>query len=594
MTTPKPTVSPHVNIDLSLLIFYQPPIEKLTNHLLTQPAMYAQLLAKKRVQEQQKQSNNETKDGDDGITLTEEDIENLIEQGFSEETIESVSKAVNEQLSKNANDDAKQDDHADNNLPKGGDANQTHLKTKPITKKSSTPNDFAHTSSPNQSKAHKLAQNPSHPAKTDDTKSHVAHALAQSADASVAKIAESLDNDIHKAVEKQLKEQQEQQEQQYEAFKQYLAKKNSETAIDYRQIRIDIESGALPTRHFYLMNGLSAVIAGFGLLANSPAVVIGAMLIAMLIGPISGIALAIIDARLALLKKSLLTLLSGGALIYAIGVLLGFLYPDQAASQEIIARTAPNTMDVFVALAGGVAGAYALISRNLSVAVVGVAVATALVPPLTASGILLATGHYQLALGALILTLTNILAIQFTNALVLWAVGFRRLDIDKSEDETVKDSRWQQNWLFIRRNIVTLILLIGLSVYLTLDFQQRIRQKSYEKAVIEVVQQQIQYQPSYVVSSDFGVVEKGQNNKTSADSYMIRVLLQGLIAPSHQDISQMEQNIQTITTERYPKRSPIKLQVRFVPEQVIETTPVSKADVKLDDASISQLEENKN
>lgn len=594
MTTPKPTVSPHVNIDLSLLIFYQPPIEKLTNHLLTWPAMYAQLLAKKRVQEQQKQSNNETKDGDDGITLTEEDIENLIEQGFSEETIESVSKAVNEQLSKNANDDAKQDDHTDNNLPKDDDANQTHSKTKPITKKSSTPNGFAHTSSPNQSKVHKLAQNPSHPAKTDDTKSHVAHALAQSADASAAKIAESLDNDIHEAVEKQLKEQQEQQEQQYEAFKQYLAKKNSETAIDYRQIRIDIESGALPTRHFYLMNGLSAVIAGFGLLANSPAVVIGAMLIAMLIGPISGIALAIIDARLALLKKSLLTLLSGGALIYAIGVLLGFLYPDQAASQEIIARTAPNTMDVFVALAGGVAGAYALISRNLSVAVVGVAVATALVPPLTASGILLATGHYQLALGALILTLTNILAIQFTNALVLWVVGFRRLDIDKSEDETVKDSRWQQNWLFIRRNIVTLILLIGLSVYLTLDFQQRIRQKSYEKAVIEVVQQQIQYQPSYVVSSDFGVVEKGQNNKASADSYMIRVLLQGLIAPSHQDISQMEQNIQTITTERYPKRSPIKLQVRFVPEQVIETTPVSKADVKLDDASISQLEENKN
>ena len=134
-----------------------------------------------------------------------------------------------------------------------------------------------------------------------------------------------------------------------------------------------------------------------------------------------------------------------------------------------------------MALAGGVAGAYALISRNLSVAVVGVAVATALVPPLTASGILLATGHYQLALGALILTLTNILAIQFTNALVLWAAGFRRLDIDKSEDETVKDSRWQQNWLFIRRNIVTLILLIGLSVYLTLDFQQRIRQKATKR-----------------------------------------------------------------------------------------------------------------
>ena len=59
----------------------------------------------------------------------------MIEQGFSEETIESVSKAVNEQLSKNANDDAKQDDNTDDNLPKGDDANQTHSKINPITKR---------------------------------------------------------------------------------------------------------------------------------------------------------------------------------------------------------------------------------------------------------------------------------------------------------------------------------------------------------------------------------------------------------------------------------------------------------------------------
>ena len=84
-----------------------------------------------------------------------------------------------------------------------------------------------------------------------------------------------IDKNIHQTVQKQLEEQ---QEAQYEAFKQYLAKKNSEQTIDYRQVRINIESGALPTRAFYLLNGLAAVIAGFGLLANSPAVVIGAML----------------------------------------------------------------------------------------------------------------------------------------------------------------------------------------------------------------------------------------------------------------------------------------------------------------------------
>lgn len=397
---------------------------------------------------------------------------------------------------------------------------------------------------------------------------------------------------IHNAIKKQLSEQ---REAQYEAFKHYLAKKNSEQPIDYRDVRINIESGALPTRTFYLLNGLAAIIAGFGLLANSPAVVIGAMLVAMLIGPISGIALAIIDARFALLKQSLFTLLSGGVLIYAIGMLLGWLYPEQASSQEIIARTAPNTMDVIVALAGGTAGAYAMISRNLSVAVVGVAVATALVPPLTASGILLANSRYSLAWGALLLTLTNILAIQFTNALVLWIAGFRRLDTDDAQDERVKDSKWQQSLLFIRRNLVSLLLLIGISVYLTLNFQQKVKQQSYETAVKNIVKTRIENQPNYMVSTSFDVADKSQTASTNpkAKHYLIRVVLQGLAPPDYSDIQQMEQQIITLSETQYPNRPPAKLQVRFVPEQVIETTPITKADVKLDDASIKQMNEAK-
>lgn len=405
---------------------------------------------------------------------------------------------------------------------------------------------------------------------------------------------ETLDKNVHTAVEKRFNDQ---QEQQYEAFKQFLAKKNSEQTIDYRQVRINIESGALPTRSFYLLNGLAAIIAGFGLLANSPAVVIGAMLVAMLIGPISGIALAIIDARFALLKKSLLTLFSGGVLIYAIGMLLGWLYPEQSMSQEIVARTAPNTMDVVVALAGGTAGAYAMISRNLSVAVVGVAVATALVPPLTASGILLANGNYDLALGALLLTLTNILAIQFTNALVLWVAGFRRLDIDVSEDDRVKNSKWQQSWLFMRRNLVTLIMLVGISIYLTINFQQKIKQQNYEIAVKKIVETTIANQPNYVVSTSFDVADKAKNQVTPIKKdapYLIRVVLQGLTPPNYSDIAQMEQKIIALSEQQYPNRAPAKLQVRFVPEQVIETTPITKDDVKLDNAALSKIKDNKN
>lgn len=469
----------------------------------------------------------------DDIQLTQNDIENLARQGFDKETIAVVSQAVNDQLSSNANDEEKQEIEQAKSL-----------------------NFITHT----------------------------------------------LKTNINEAVEKQLKDK---QEQQYEAFKQYLAKKNSEQTIDYRQVRLNIESGALSTRTFYLLNGLAAVIAGFGLLANSPAVVIGAMLVAMLIGPISGIALAIIDARFALLKKSLLSLFSGGVLIYAIGMVLGWLYPEQSMSQEIIARTAPNTMDVMVALAGGTAGAYAMISRNLSVAVVGVAVATALVPPLTASGILLTNGQFHLSMGALLLTLTNILAIQFTNALVLWVAGFRRLDIDETEDENVKNSKWQQTLLFIRRNAVSLILLIGISIYLTLNFQQKIKQQSYETAVKKIIQTTIVNQPNYVVSISFDVADKttkntknqtpqSQNSQAKMDKpYLIRVVLQGLTPPNYDDIHQMEQQIIALSERQYPDRPTAKLQVRFVPEQVIETTPVTKDDIKLDNASLNQLKDNK-
>lgn len=528
---------PHRLLQLNQLIF----------HPLASPLPPPYLLPSHRVLStaSDKPSNPKSNTSEQQLVLTEQDIQHLVEQGISEENIAELTEAVNEQLSSNAN--AKDSDNNDKD-------------------KNSRPNDEEKPSSLD---------------------------LA------------TLDNDIQQAVKQQVHSQlneqlnqqlseqhKEQQEAQYEAFKQYLAKKNSEQTIDYRQVRLNIESGALPTRTFYLLNGLAAVIAGFGLLANSPAVVIGAMLVAMLIGPISGIALAIIDARFALLKKSLLTLLSGGVLIYAIGMALGWLYPEQALSQEIIARTAPNTMDVMVALAGGTAGAYAMISRNLSVAVVGVAVATALVPPLTASGILLSVGQYQLAGGALLLTLTNIVAIQFTNALVLWTAGFRRLDVDEAEDEKVKDSKWQQSWLFIRRNAVSLVLLTVISVYLTLNFQQKIKQQSYQTQVKKIITDTIANQPNYVVSTSFDVADKTQSSP-KAKSYLIRVVLQGLTAPNYSDIQQMEQKIIALSQQQFPNRPPAKLQVRFVPEQVIETTPITKDDVKLDNASLNQINEAK-
>ena len=83
-----------------------------------------------------------------------------------------------------------------------------------------------------------------------------------------------------------------------------MAEQKNKVAIDYPGVRVDIEANALPSRMYFIMNALSAIIASYGLVVNSAAVVIGAMLVAMMLGPISGAALAIIDYRAPLLRKT--------------------------------------------------------------------------------------------------------------------------------------------------------------------------------------------------------------------------------------------------------------------------------------------------
>ncbi|MBR7538673.1 hypothetical protein KC221_20965, partial [Mycobacterium tuberculosis] len=136
-------------------------------------------------------------------------------------------------------------------------------------------------------------------------------------------------------------------------------------------------------------------------------------------------------------------------------------------------------------------------------------------------------------------------------------------DTDAAEDEKVKDSKWQQSLLFIRRNAISLMLLIGISIYLTLNFQQKLKQQSYEVAVNEIVKQSIANQPNYVVSISYDVADKTAKPSTSdiTKPYLIRVLLQGLTPPKYSDIHLMEQKVIALTKKRFPSRPPAKLQV---------------------------------
>lgn len=168
---------------------------------------------------------------------------------------------------------------------------------------------------------------------------------------------------------------------------------------------------------FLLLLVLSAAIATLGLLQDSPAVVIGAMLVSPLLGPIMGIGFGLATLESSLIKRSLVTLAAGMAVAIFVAMLIIWLSPIQDVTAELRARTQPTLLDLGVAVVGGIAGVYAIM-RKLSGVMVGVAIATALVPPLSTVGFGLATGRFDFALGASLLFLTNTLAIAFAATIV--------------------------------------------------------------------------------------------------------------------------------------------------------------------------------
>ncbi len=197
-------------------------------------------------------------------------------------------------------------------------------------------------------------------------------------------------------------------------------------------IRESVASGAALSSSYLAMNLAAALIAGFGLIENSPAVIIGAMLIAMLYGPIVGIALGLAEANLYVLRRALLAELVGALLVLVAGLLIGASTRDLTIGSEILGRTSPSLVDLLIALVGGLAGGFTFVSTGLGGVIVGVAIATALVPPLTTCGILLARNLPALAAGAFLLFLANFTAIALGAMIIFLLAGLRSVARDNA------------------------------------------------------------------------------------------------------------------------------------------------------------------
>jgi uncharacterized hydrophobic protein (TIGR00271 family) len=181
--------------------------------------------------------------------------------------------------------------------------------------------------------------------------------------------------------------------------------------------------------NFGVMLGCSVLIAGLGLLQNSTAVIIGAMLVAPLMTPLIAAGLALVQGNTQLLRETGKTMLYGSVFCLLIGVVLRLIIPGSDLTLEIEARGSANLLDLFIAFFAGTAAAYAVARPKLSGALPGVAISVALVPPLAACGIAIGSTSWNIALGAGVLFVTNLVIIVLASALVfqLHGLGHARM-----------------------------------------------------------------------------------------------------------------------------------------------------------------------
>ena len=214
-------------------------------------------------------------------------------------------------------------------------------------------------------------------------------------------------------------------------FTQTLIPPSQRQTIDGLNDALDLSHGdALSKRTgFLIMLTLSGMIAIAGVLADSTATVIGAMIIAPLGTPILGIALGIVTGHLSLVVRSILWVLTGLVIVVVLGLLFSVFVatPESlATNSQVVGRTSPSLMDLIAALATGFAGGFAMCRRDLSAVLPGVAIAISLVPPLGVVGVTAGQGQWDDALGALVLFLSNVLALVIAGSIVFTMGGYAR------------------------------------------------------------------------------------------------------------------------------------------------------------------------
>jgi uncharacterized hydrophobic protein (TIGR00271 family) len=318
------------------------------------------------------------------------------------------------------------------------------------------------------------------------------------------------------------------------------------------EVQMQLRDASAPDFDYFVMVLLSAAIASFGLLTDSVATIIGAMLVAPLMSPILGIGLASIRGDTNLLKDAASAVLRGALIAVVLSALVTWaneLLPFVSVQElpaEVLSRTRPTPIDLGIALAGGLAATYALVQPGLSAAMPGVAIATALMPPLCAVGVGIALGEWDVAQGAFMLFLTNAITIAASATSLFYILGFSlaRKATDRNLPRSVQ---------------VSLILTVLLLAYLAAQSYFFFQEANFSRTINQVARAQVEGRDGELTDLDWIEVEDilQINITIRVSEYLTHgasVEIQDALANELQRV--VELNINQINVARLDPKSP--------------------------------------
>ncbi len=245
------------------------------------------------------------------------------------------------------------------------------------------------------------------------------------------------------------------------------------SAVNHRAVAKQVYRESRTTAGYFLLLTLANLIALAGLLTNSAPAIIGAMLISPLMGPILSFGFGFITGDVEVLRFSVRKIGLSIGLTVVVAAAAAYLSPLQLATPEILSRTRPSLFDLLVAILAGTAGAGALCTkRSILTIVPGVAIATAVIPPLSVCGYGLGTRQWSILWGGFFLFFTNFVAITLATCAVFFAFGFR------PGEGTVTSPRTLRN-----RMLALLVLLAIISVPLVLTLRDSVVEMRDRRAI---------------------------------------------------------------------------------------------------------------